>query len=65
MSEDQQPSRKPSVQDQDMLAEREARRSEMMHRNLDYGDVRGITAMVIWIIVVVLLFAAMYFLSGE
>ena len=48
-----------------MLAEREARRSEMMHRNLDYGDVRGITAMVIWIIVVVLLFAAMYFLSGE
>lgn len=65
MSEKQESSKHAQMPDQEILAERETRRAEMIRRNMDYGDIRGITAMIVWLIVVVLLFAAMYFLSGD
>lgn len=63
MADEQQPEKKTSEPDQALLAEREARRSEMMHHNLDYADMKGIGSIIIWFVVVVLIFAAMYFLS--
>lgn len=63
MAEEQQTEKKTSEPDQALLAEREARRSEMIHRDLDYGDMKGIGSIIIWFIVVALIFAAMYFLS--
>ncbi len=50
-------------QEQMMLAEREARRAEMMHRNLDYGGMQGISRIVIAIILVAAFFGLLYFLS--
>ena len=63
MDEKQQAEKKTSEPDQVLLAEREARRSEMMQHNLDYGDMSRIGSIIIWFIVVVLIFAVMYFLS--
>ncbi len=63
MDEKQQAEKKTSEPDQALLAEREARRSEMMQHNLDYGDMRRIGSIIIWFIVVALIFAVMYFLS--
>ena len=63
MADEQHPEKKTSEPDQALLAEREARRSEMMHHNLDYGDMKGIGSIIIWFVVVVLIFAAMYLLS--
>jgi hypothetical protein len=50
-------------QEQMMLAEREARRAEMMHRNLDYGGVQGISRVIIAIVLVAAFFALLYYLS--
>ena len=63
MADEQQTEKKRPEPDQAFLAEREARRSEMMQHNLDYGDMRRIGSIIIWFIVVALIFAAMYFLS--
>ena len=52
-------------QEQMMLAEREARRAEMMHRNLDYGGVQGISRVIIAIVLVAAFFALLYYLSLE
>ncbi len=63
MADEQQTEKQRSEPDQVLLAEREARRSEMIHRDLDYGDVKGVGSIIVWFIVVALIFAAMYFLS--
>ena len=63
MADEQQTEIQRSEPDQALLAEREARRSEMIHRDLDYGDVKGVGSIIVWFIVVALIFAAMYFLS--
>ena len=63
MAEEQQTDKKASEPDQTILADREARRSEMMYQNLDSGGLKGIRGIIIWFIVVVLIFALMYFLS--
>ena len=63
MSEEQHTGNRPPAPDQEMLAEREARRAEMMHRNLDYGEFRGVGGIIIAIILVAAFFALMYFLS--
>ena len=51
------------AEEQMNLAELEARRSEMMHRNLDYGNVRGLGGIIIGIILVAAFFGLLYFLS--
>lgn len=63
MADEQQTEKQRSEPDQALLAEREARRSEMIHRDLDYGDVKGVGSIIVWFIVVALIFAAMYFHS--
>ena len=63
MDEAQKSEKKTLEPDQALLAEREARRSEMIHRNLYYGDVKGLGSIIIWFIVVALIFVVMYFLS--
>ena len=50
-------------QEQRALEEREARRMEMMHANLSYGDVRGIGGIIIWVIIVAAIFGLMYYFS--
>ena len=50
-------------QEQEMLQEREAHRMEMMHANLNYGNMRGIGGIIIWGIIVAIIFGLMYFLS--
>lgn len=52
-------------QEQRALEEREARRMEMMHANLSYGDVRGISGIIIWVLVVAAIFGLMYYLSNN
>ena len=63
MAEEQQTNRKTSEPDQSTLADREARRSEMMLHDPDSGGMKGIVGIIIWFIVVALIFAVMYFLS--
>ena len=63
MADEQKAEKQRSELEQALLAEREARRSEMIHRNLGYGDMKGIGSIIIWFIVVALIFAVMYFLS--
>ena len=50
-------------QEQKALEEREARRMEMMHANLSYGDIKGIGGIIIWGLVVAAVFGLMYYLS--
>ena len=63
MKEEQQTEKKKPESNQAMLADMEARRAEMMHRNLDYGDMKGVGGIIVWFIIVVLIFCLMYFLS--
>ena len=62
MKEEHQTDKK-TEQDQTSLAEMEARRSDMMHRSLNYGDMKGIGGIIIWFIIVALIFGLMYFLA--
>lgn len=62
MSEKQQ-TPEDREREQEMLREREARRIEMMHENLNYGHVRGIGGIIVWGIIVAIIFGLMYFLS--
>lgn len=63
MKEKRQTGKKRSDSERASLAEMEARRAGMMHRNLDYGDMKGVGGIIVWFIVVVLIFCLMYFLA--
>ena len=63
MEEKQRTENQKPEPDLTTLAEREARRSEMIRRDHGYGDAKGIVSIIIWFIVVALIFAVMYFLS--
>lgn len=59
----QEPMPEEREEEQRALEEREARRMEMMHANLSYGDVKGIGGIIIWGIIVAVIFGLMYYLS--
>ena len=63
MKEEQQTGKKASESERATLAEMEARRADMMHRNLNYSDMKGVVGIIVWFIIVVLIFCLMYFLS--
>ena len=58
-----EPTPEEREQEQKALEEREARRMEMMHANLSYGDIKGIGGIIIWGRVVAAVFGLMYYLS--
>ena len=65
VSQDCTPDNEPSMPDQDMLKELEARRAELFHRSLDYGSLRGIGGIIFWLLFVCLFFATIYYLAGD
>ncbi len=58
-----EPTPEEREQEQRALEEREARRMEMMHANLSYGDVKGVGGIIIWGLIVAAIFGLMYYLS--
>ena len=60
-----EPTPEEREQEQRALEEREARRMEMMHANLSYGDVKGVGGIIIWGLIVAAIFGLMYYLSNS
>ncbi len=58
-----EPTPEEREQEQKAFEEREARRTEMMHANLNYGNMRGIGGIIIWGLIVAAVFGLMYYLS--